>query len=98
DKLVTGVQTCALPIYITYLDAERRLRLGITQIPGGRAVFGPVTVVENLRAFGYSLGRDRRRVDAAMDRCFEAFPRLAERRGSIEIGRASCREGGGRSV
>ena len=44
---------------ITYLDAERRLRLGITQIPGGRAVFGPVTVIENLRAFGYTLGRDR---------------------------------------
>ncbi|MFP5325846.1 MAG: ATP-binding cassette domain-containing protein, partial [Gammaproteobacteria bacterium] len=34
---------------ITYLDAERRLRLGITQVPGGRAVFGPMTVVENLR-------------------------------------------------
>ena len=35
------------------------LRLGITQIPGGRAVFGPMTVVENLRGFGYTLGRDR---------------------------------------
>ena len=65
---------------ITYLDAERRLRLGITQIPGGRAVFGPMTVVENLRVFGYTLGRDRKAVDAAIDRCFEAFPRLAERR------------------
>ena len=68
---------------ITYLDAERRLRLGITQIPGGRAVFGPVNVVENLRAFGYTLGRDRRRVDEAIERCFEAFPRLAERKGSL---------------
>src|SRR3954447_7025679 len=68
---------------ITYLDAERRLRLGITQIPGGRAVFGPVTVIENLRAFGYTLGRDRRRVDEAIDRCLETFPRLAERRGSL---------------
>ena len=65
---------------ITYLDAERRLRLGITQIPGGRAVFGPMTVVENLRGFAYTLGRERRAVDAAIDRCFEAFPRLAERR------------------
>ena len=65
---------------ITYLDAERRLRLGITQIPGGRAVFGPMTVVENLRVFGYSLGRDRRAVDAAIERSFDAFPRLAERR------------------
>ena len=65
---------------ITYLDAERRLRLGITQIPGGRAVFRQLTVVENLRGFGYSLGRDARALDAALDRCFEAFPRLHERR------------------
>ena len=65
---------------ITYLDAERRLRLGITQIPGGRAVFGPMSVVENLRVFGYSLGRDRRAVDSAIERCFDAFPRLDERR------------------
>jgi ABC-type branched-subunit amino acid transport system ATPase component/predicted MFS family arabinose efflux permease len=68
---------------ITYLDAERRLRLGITQIPGGRAVFGPMTVTENLRAFGYSLGRDRRSLEAAIDRCLTAFPRLAERRNSL---------------
>ena len=65
---------------ITYLDAERRLRLGMTQIPGGRAVFGPMTVVENLRGFGYTLGRDKASLDGAIDRCFEAFPRLAERR------------------
>ncbi|HVA61550.1 MAG TPA: MFS transporter [Mycobacteriales bacterium] len=68
---------------VTFLDAERRLRLGITQIPGGRAVFGPMTVVENMRSFGYTLGRDRRALDAAIDRCFEAFPRLAERRSSL---------------
>jgi ABC-type branched-subunit amino acid transport system ATPase component/sugar phosphate permease len=65
---------------ITFLDAERRLRLGITQIPGGRAVFGPMTVVENLRSFGYTLGRDAKVLDAAIERCFAAFPRLAERR------------------
>jgi ABC-type branched-subunit amino acid transport system ATPase component len=65
---------------ITYLDAERRVSLGITQIPGGRAVFGPLSVVENLRLFGYTLGRDRGAVDRAIDASFEAFPRLAERR------------------
>ncbi|MBV9663626.1 MAG: MFS transporter [Actinobacteria bacterium] len=65
---------------ITFLDAERRLRLGVTQIPGGRAVFGPMTVVENLRSFGYTLGRDTKGVDSAIERCFDAFPRLAERR------------------
>jgi ABC-type branched-subunit amino acid transport system ATPase component/sugar phosphate permease len=70
---------------ITYLDAERRLRLGITQVPGGRAVFGPMSVVDNLRAFGYSLGRDRRALDGALDACFQAFPRLAERRNQNAI-------------
>jgi ABC-type branched-subunit amino acid transport system ATPase component/MFS family permease len=65
---------------ITYLDAERRLRLGITQIPGGRAVFGPLNVIENLRAFGHTL--DRRRVNEAIERCLAAFPALARRQGS----------------
>lgn len=65
---------------ITYLDAERRLRLGITQIPGGRAVFGPMDVVENLRVFGYSIGRRKRKtVEEAIERSLAAFPRLAER-------------------
>lgn len=65
---------------ITYLDAERRNRLGITQVPGGRAVFGPLTVVENLRVFAFSYGRQRREVDRGIDEALAAFPRLAERR------------------
>jgi ABC-type branched-subunit amino acid transport system ATPase component len=65
---------------ITFLDAERRVGLGITQVPGGRAVFGPMTVVENLRAFGYAHGRERRRIDAAIDESLAAFPRLADHR------------------
>ncbi len=68
---------------ITYLDAERRLLLGITQIPGGRAVFGPMTVVENLRSYGYTMAGNRKAVDAAIQTCFEAFPRLHERRNSL---------------
>ncbi|HEX3705199.1 MAG TPA: MFS transporter [Mycobacteriales bacterium] len=67
---------------ITYLDAEMRVRIGITQVPGGRAVFRSMNVVENLQSFGYTLGRDRRAVDEAIERCFEAFPRLKERRTS----------------
>ncbi len=68
---------------ITYLDAERRVPLGITQVPGGRAVFGTMDVVENLRLFGYTLGRDRRRVEESIELCLEAFPRLRERRDSL---------------
>ena len=65
---------------ITYLDAERRLALGIAHVPGGRSVFGRLSVAENLRLYGYSVKRDRRAVDAGIDAAFEAFPRLAERR------------------
>lgn len=67
---------------ITYLDAERRVRLGITQAPGGRALFSSMNVVENLRAFGHTLGRDRKAVDAAIERSLATFPRLNERRNS----------------
>ncbi len=68
---------------ITYLDAERRLRLGITQVPGGRAVFGNLDVIENMRAFGYAVKGSRRDIDEAIERSLTAFPRLRERRGSL---------------
>jgi ABC-type branched-subunit amino acid transport system ATPase component/sugar phosphate permease len=68
---------------ITYLGAERRVELGIAQVPGGRAVFGPLSVAENLRLYGYALRHQRGEVDAAIDRCFEAFPRLQERRNQM---------------
>jgi ABC-type branched-subunit amino acid transport system ATPase component/predicted MFS family arabinose efflux permease len=67
---------------ITYLDAEARVRIGVTQVPGGKAVFRSMNVVENLQTYGYTLGRDRRAIDEAIERCFEAFPRLKERRTS----------------
>src|SRR5439155_12916380 len=62
---------------VSYLDAERRLRLGITQVPGGRAVFPPLSVVDNLRVYGYALQRNGETIDDAIERCFETFPRLA---------------------
>jgi ABC-type branched-subunit amino acid transport system ATPase component/sugar phosphate permease len=65
---------------ITFLDATRRVRLGITQVPGGKAVFGNMSVVDNLRAYGYTLGTSKAAVDRALDVSFDTFPRLAERR------------------
>jgi ABC-type branched-subunit amino acid transport system ATPase component/sugar phosphate permease len=65
---------------VTYLDAERRLRLGITQVPGGRAVFPPLSVLDNLRVYGYALSRKSKAIDEAIERCFEAFPQLYQRR------------------
>lgn len=53
--------------------------MGITQIPGGHAVFGPLSVVDNLRAYADTLALGRRSAPE-LERCFELFPALADRR------------------
>jgi ABC-type branched-subunit amino acid transport system ATPase component/predicted MFS family arabinose efflux permease len=64
---------------ITFVSAERRVGMGVTQIPGGHAVFGPLTVVENLLAYADTLDLGSRSAPE-IDRCFEIFPALADRR------------------
>jgi ABC-type branched-subunit amino acid transport system ATPase component/MFS family permease len=68
---------------ITHVGPDQRVRLGISQVPGGRAVFGSMTVVENLRVFGHTYGRDRRAVEAGIEAGLDAFPNLAARAGSL---------------
>jgi branched-chain amino acid transport system ATP-binding protein len=66
---------------ITGLRADLRVRRGICQSPEGRGVFPGMTVMENLDMGAYS--RKDRRTPAYredLDRVFELFPRLAERR------------------
>jgi ABC-type branched-subunit amino acid transport system ATPase component/MFS family permease len=75
---------------ITFLEAPRRVRLGITQVPSGRAVFAPMNVVENLRMFGYTHGRNRAEIERGLDTAFDCFPILADRRDQ----RASTLSGG----
>ena len=53
-------------------------RAGIAHVPQGRGTFGELTVEENLR-IGALMRRDGG-VAADIDRWFELFPRLAERR------------------
>lgn len=64
---------------VTNLDAQRRVASGIVQVPGGRATFPTMTVVDNLRAHGY-LVPDGRVLDTRIDDVFDAFPALARRR------------------
>ncbi|MCC5034897.1 ABC transporter ATP-binding protein [Streptomyces sp. WAC 00631] len=59
-------------------DPVTAVRAGVVQVPEGRRVFGALTVDENLRAGGLGLHRSRRD-NAARDRVFGLFPRLAER-------------------
>jgi ABC-type branched-subunit amino acid transport system ATPase component len=65
---------------VTYVDAERRLKLGITQVPGGRAIFRSLSVVENLKLFAYTLGSNRSAIEKGIEETFDAFPALAQRR------------------
>ncbi|MGH9028483.1 MAG: ABC transporter ATP-binding protein, partial [Acidimicrobiales bacterium] len=64
---------------ITRMAAHRRARLGLTQVPEGRAIFSSLSVEENLQlAFRSRAGRAA--VPAALERAFEAFPVLSQRR------------------
>ena len=67
---------------ITRLDPAEVVRRGIAQVMEGRRIFQELTVDENLRAGGFT----RRRGGGAkesLERVFELFPVLAERRKSI---------------
>ncbi len=63
---------------ITAAPPERRVRLGITQVPEGRQVFGPLTVEDNLRLGAYARGAAQAR--ETLERVYAMFPALAERR------------------
>jgi branched-chain amino acid transport system ATP-binding protein len=54
------------------------VRRGIAHVPEGRVVFGPMTVLDNLRV-GAHLRRDKKAVEADLERMYEHFPRLKER-------------------
>ena len=65
---------------ITHLDAVAAARLGIVQVPGGKAVFPTLTVAEHFRAGTWMYAReDPREVKARIDHVLDLFPRLRER-------------------
>jgi branched-chain amino acid transport system ATP-binding protein len=64
---------------ITRASARRVLQLGIAHCPEGRRVFPYMTVRENLEMGSY-LRRDKAGIEADMNRLYERFPILRERR------------------
>ncbi|MDB5901440.1 MAG: livF 9, partial [Betaproteobacteria bacterium] len=56
------------------------VRLGIAHSPEGRRVFPGLTVFENLELGATPWRRRRDSIDADVERVFELFPRLKERR------------------
>jgi branched-chain amino acid transport system ATP-binding protein len=61
------------------LPPHERVTSGLVQSPEGRRVFATLTVAENLDLGAYTR-RDRAQVAKELDRIYEMFPRLRERR------------------
>ncbi|HZQ86184.1 MAG TPA: ATP-binding cassette domain-containing protein [Acidimicrobiales bacterium] len=65
---------------ITHADAVRTAKMGIVQVPGGRAVFPTLTVAEHFKCGTWLYAReDPAEVQARIDTVLEQFPRLRER-------------------
>ncbi len=62
---------------ITRTNAEKLVGMGIAHVPQGRGTFPDLTVIDNLRVGAYARSSDPK---SDIDRWFDVFPRLAERR------------------
>jgi branched-chain amino acid transport system ATP-binding protein len=62
---------------IQYRPAHEIVRLGVSHVPEGRQVFASLSVLENLKLGAY---QRKDNINPDLDRCFELFPVLAERR------------------
>ena len=66
---------------VTYTTPEQRSKLGIHLLPGGRGVFGEMTVLENLEMGGYAYRGDKGELQARIDRVLALFPALGDAKG-----------------
>src|SRR5512139_2870540 len=67
---------------LTKYKAHEVVMKGIVQVPEGRQVFGRLTVTENLEMGAY-IQKDKKKIAASMERVFQLFPRLKERRSQL---------------
>ncbi|MBB3086578.1 ABC transporter ATP-binding protein [Geodermatophilus sabuli] len=70
---------------LTGKPTEWIVRQGISHVPQGRGVFGVLSVEENLRVGAWNR-KDTKGIDADIDRWYDVFPRLAERRTQLAGG------------
>lgn len=77
---------------IAGLPAEQVLRLGVGQVPEGRQIFAPLSVLDNLLLGAYVRfrGKEKKEVRKDLEGIFELFPVLKER----ETQRAGTLSGG----
>ncbi len=67
---------------ITKMPCHKIVQLGMTQVPEGRRIFQELSVYENLMMGAYTV-KDQQKFKAELDKIYDLFPRLAERRNQI---------------
>lgn len=64
------------------VSPEKLVNLGIIQVPEGRRIFAPMTVLENLELGAY-LRKDKEGIVKDLENVFRRFPRLQERKKQV---------------
>ena len=64
---------------LTKVAPHKIVSLGLSHVPEGRRIFQDLTVYDNLLLGAYTR-KDKKAIEADMDKVFEQFPRLKERR------------------
>ena len=64
---------------LTKVAPHKIVSLGLSHVPEGRRIFQDLTVYDNLLLGAY-VRKDKKKMEEDMDRVFEQFPRLKERR------------------
>lgn len=67
---------------ITKMPCHKIVQLGMTQVPEGRRVFQELSVYENLMMGAYTV-KDQQKFKGELEKIYDLFPRLAERRNQI---------------
>ena len=64
---------------LTKIAPHKIVSLGLSHVPEGRRIFQDLSVYDNLLLGAYTQ-KDKKKIEAEMERVFEQFPRLKERR------------------
>jgi branched-chain amino acid transport system ATP-binding protein len=75
---VTGGKVSFAGEDITHLRPDKRVRLGICQVPEGRQMFGPLSVEDNLRLGAYTRS-DKAGIQEDMEQMYAMFPILKQK-------------------
>ncbi|MCB1868993.1 MAG: ABC transporter ATP-binding protein [Gammaproteobacteria bacterium] len=65
---------------ITRMASHKIVQSGICHVPEGRQVFAPLEVEDNLKLGAYCFRDDKRRLSEELERIYQLFPILKERR------------------